>query len=280
MVSRDLSALAGIQYAGSGGSARDCQTAVMRFVQFGDHIAKAYILTAGSRHGLLLQSLGGSLTGIKPGLSSGYGGTGPSALSCCLQILEAHGADIAEYRVSDEFLERLEKSALARADIELIEGASPEMPPPWHDYILERDQLRDSVEMLWRDFPPVIPYGIVDPRLTDVAISFWLDPDARLMTGYRRLEGIVRERTGLQLHGNRLFVQSFSGTTPVLQWVDALEGEGTARANLFIAAFGAHRNPRAHREQRLALGGALSELLLLNHLYLLERSAVPSSPGR
>ena len=47
----------------------------------------------------------------------------------------------------------------------------------------------------------VVPFAIVDGRLVDLALSFWEEPDHRLVTGYRRLEDIVRERTGLQEHG-------------------------------------------------------------------------------
>jgi hypothetical protein len=40
----------------------------------------------------------------------------------------------------------------------------------------------------------------------------------------------------------------------------------------------AHRNPRAHRDVTTHATEALSELMLLNHLYRLETEAVPVTP--
>jgi len=44
--------------------------------------------------------------------------------------------------------------------------------------------------------------------------------------------------------------------------------------NLFTGAFGAHRNPRAHKELTSQNEELLAEFLLLNHLYRLERDTV------
>jgi hypothetical protein len=148
----------------------------------------------------------------------------------------------------------------------------------WEDYIDERDWMGRSEGTLWREFPPVIPFAIMDRRLADVVLSFRDNPDASLMTGYRRLEGIVRERTGVSDHGQKLFAQAFNGQSSPLCWAGATEAEAFARFNLFTAVFGAHRNPRAHREQGAGVEHALSELLLLNHLYLLESEAIERAP--
>jgi hypothetical protein len=127
---------------------------------------------------------------------------------------------------------------------------------------------------LWREFPSVVPFSVVDSRLFDLAISFAENPDEKLLTGYRRLEDIVRERTGLDEHGARLFTKAFLDSGAKLQWKALDVGERTGRANLFIAAYMAHRNPRAHRELRNDLASHLTEFLLLNHLYRLEKESV------
>src|SRR5690242_13433450 len=53
--SQELEVLAGIQYAGIGGSSKDCQDAVLRFLQFGTRVTEAAILSAASDHCLLLR---------------------------------------------------------------------------------------------------------------------------------------------------------------------------------------------------------------------------------
>jgi hypothetical protein len=50
-------------------------------------------------------------------------------------------------------------------------------------------------------------------------------------------------------------------------------GERTGRANLFVGAYLAYRNPRAHHEKKPDKREQLSEFLLLNHLYKLQREA-------
>jgi hypothetical protein len=57
------------------------------------------------------------------------------------------------------------------------------------------------------------------------------------------------------------------------------EGERNGRMNLFIGAYMAYRNPRAHRESKDRLGAALAEFLLLNHLYMMEKQSIEDNAG-
>ena len=57
------------------------------------------------------------------------------------------------------------------------------------------------------------------------------------------------------------------------QWTGMNSGEKAGRGNLFSGAYGAHRNPRAHRELKSEHAEQLREFLLLNHLYHLEKEA-------
>lgn len=98
-------------------------------------------------------------------------------------------------------------------------------------------------------------------------------PDESLLRAYRRLEDIARKRTGLDEHGVKLFSQAFVGPAAKLGWRDIDAGEQVGRGNLFTAAFMAYRNRRAHRELEDDLYGQLGEFLLLNHLYVLEKSS-------
>ena len=273
--------LAGIEYAGIGGSTQDCQDAVLRLIQFGTRIVRVAILTASRDHCLLLTVNDGDRVAIKSGFTSGYGGGGPHGFSCVLQVLERHGAEIEEYEVDSAFLDRLDRSALSKDDLEALENSKPRRPSKWHDYIDKKhfEQAKDGT--LWHDeFPSVIPFAIVDSRIMDLALDFWTNPDSSLLDGYRRLEDIVRKRAGISHPGTKLFSQAFNPSGGALTWKDADDGELAGRMQLFIGTYAAHRNPRAHREPKGRSAELLREFLLLNHLYALEKDATPNPDAK
>ncbi|SRR5712692_697795 len=269
--------LAGIEYSGLAGISQDCQDAVMRLLQYGDRITRARILSCSNEHCLLLTVNVGDLIAVKSGFGSGYLGEGSHAFSYVLRLLDAHGAEIEEYEVDDDVIERLDRSSLTQSDIDKLDAAHPVRPTRWHNYVFEKDWENEKSGALWKEFHPVIPFAIIDSRIIDLAISFWEGPDDRLLTGYRRLEDIVRLRTGVDEHGAKLFSQAFQGTEAKLGWKDLDSGEQAGRGLLFTGVYMAYRNPRAHRELKDYANEQLAELLLLNHLYLLEKE---SSEGR
>jgi hypothetical protein len=271
---------AAIEYAGVSGASKECQDAVLRLIQWGDRITRVRILSCGRDHSLLLTINAGDLVAVKSGFRSGYGGEGPHRFSYVLQVLDCHGTEIEEFDASQDLLARIDESAMTRADLARLDAARPHCPHRWHDYVFEdhHDKARNGT--LWHcEFPPVVPFALIDSRIMDLALSFWDGPDDKLMLGYRRLEDLVRERTGIAQHGTKLFSKAFSVSDGLLTWTDANDGERTGRMNLFAGTYAAHRNPRAHTE----LGGnaeeLLAEFLLLNHLYRLERDAVVSTPS-
>ncbi len=268
---------AGIEYLGLARISQACQEAVIRRVQYGEKIAQALILTSAGTHCLLLGNGIGDQAAVKSGFASGYGGEGPNAFSYVLQLLDAHGTEIEEVEVEPELLDRLDDSALTVADLHLINTARPVRPLTWYRYILDDDRNSDKHGRLWREFQPVIPFAIIDPRLIDVALGFWDDPDAKLVTGYRRLEDVIREHTGLTGHGTALLSTAFLGDKSPLCWESVSENEQKGRGMLFTAAFMAHRNPRAHQELKADAEAQLRELLLLNHLFVLQREATSRS---
>lgn len=275
---KKINLLAGMQYLGLSGLSQECQDAVMRLLQYGDRITHARILTCSNEHCLLLTVNVGDLIAVKSGFGSGYQGAGSRTFSFVLQLLEAHGADIEEYEVCHDLIERLDMSALTTADIADLETARPVRPSRWYDYVFEEHWEQKESGVLWKEFKPVIPYAIIDSRITDLAIRFWDGPDDCLLTGYRRLEDIVRERTGLDEHGAKLFSQAFQVATAKLVWKDLDSGEQDGRASLFTAAYKAYRNPRAHRELERHPNEQLAEFLLLNHLYLLVKESCERIP--
>ena len=264
----------GIQYMGLPGITQECLDGVMRLIQYDDKINQCRILTADNDHALLLTINPGDLVAIKSGFGSGYSGEGSRKFSYALTLLEALKVDIDEYNVGSWMLKRLDNNALTETDIESLEEMRPVRPQQYHDYIEDRhyDWLKEG--KLWKEFRQIVPLSLIDYRITDLAITFWDNPDEKLMTGYRRLEDEVRKRTRLTEHGSRLFNQAFNPSTPKLKWEGLGNGEQSARANLFNSVYGVHRNPRAHKESDKYNPDQLSEFLLLNHLYLLERESV------
>ncbi len=270
---------AGIQYHGIAGASDDCEAAALRLLTAGGELARALILTSGRNHAFLLFNAVGDPIAIKSGFASGYGGAGPTALSRVLEFLHAHSVEIDEAEVTESVLERLDNSALTLADLDAVEHGERVRPGRWgNDYI--RDNERDSGHdrTLWATLPAVMPYALLDPRLVDLALGFEADADAILNRCYRRLEDIVRERTGLKQHGVKLFSAAFEGDAPPLGWEVPDPSEGTGRALLFKSVYLAYRNPRAHRE--LTRGQHMAEFLLLNQLFRLEAEAVgPAGVG-
>jgi hypothetical protein len=260
-----------IEYVGQPGITKPCQDAVLRLLQFGEKIQKVLILTCDQEHGLLITISPGDLIAVKSGFASGYGGEGPRRFSYILTLLKSFGFDseIEECEVKKDIMERLDRSALTVKDLKIIQTSKPIRPTRFFDYILE-DHFDIESDEPWHEFPPVIPFAIVDSRIRDLAIDFWEDPDQRLMTGYRRLEDIVRAQTGLKEGGSGLFSKTLLGNKPILYWKNIDKAESIGRANLFVGSYMAHRNPRAHHEEVWDAGELLSEFLLLNHLYRLQ----------
>ena len=268
------SSLAGLQYGGLAGVSRECQAAVLRHLQYGDRVTRARILSSTHDHCFLLTINTGELVAIKSGFTSGYAGEGPRTFSYVLRLLDAYDVEFEEYQVSQDLIDRLDQSALTEQDLAFLEAARPGRSNRVYDYILPDHWDCEDIGGLWREFPFAIPFAVIDSRITDLAITFWQRPDEKLMTGYRRLEDIVRARIGADEYGAKLFSVAFVGPTSKLRWTDVDGGEQTGRASLFTGTFMAYRNPRAHREPANRPDKQLTEFLLLNHLFVLERDAV------
>ena len=250
----------------------------MRMIHYRDDITHARILSHNCQHCFLLTVNVGDIVAVKAGFSSGYSGEGPRGFSYILQLLDAHGTEIDEFEVTANVIERVNTSALRQRDLDTIDRARPVRPQRWYDYILDERFEHGQYAKLWQEFDPVIPLAIVDERITDLAMRFFQAPDDCLVKGYRRLEDFVRKRIASQQHGLRLFQQAFLGAPPILSWPGASTAEQAAYCSLFTGAYGAFRNPRAHRELPSDSHDQTREFLLLNHLFCLERSAIESDP--
>lgn len=269
--------LAAIEYHGSEGITQNCLRAIARLIQFGDPVREAKLVShvdsTGGAHGFLLVDDVGHVVGIKSGFSSGYNGEGPNGLSTALQLLTRHEVEIYEYRVSEDFIARLDASCLTNNDIEVLDERSYIRPPRWRDYIHDYEQEEAWPRHLARQFPPIVPFNIIDARIFDLAIELPSSPDGVLTTAYRRLEDVIRSRTGLTESGSKLFAKALVSEESILHWDDRDKAEHVGKANLFVSVFNAFRNPRAHRELSSSPSELLREFLLINELFVLESKA-------
>jgi hypothetical protein len=272
-----------IEYLGMTGATRPCVDGVVAVLHSNVVLERAWILTHFSNddfrspsHGLLLQHDDGDLIAIKAGFSSGYGGEAPTGFSQVIQLLTLHGVPITEVEVDDDFMNHLDEASLTSTDIANLESKRASSRRVY-DYVIERDRGWRSEELAWRTFSPVIPFAAVPPSLIDLAVNFWADPDQRLLTGYRRLEDRIRERCASKLHGQKLMSLAFRGDNAALLWDQLDPGEREGRASLFVGAFQAFRNRRAHRICRDSKSELLQELMLLCLLFSWESEAVENS---
>ena len=170
MSNRDL---AGIQYWAEDGITQECLDAIMRSLQYDDHISDVKILTDEDRYCLLLTIGEFDLAAIKSGFSHGYSGEGPRGFSLALALFEAHKIPMSEYIVSKDIIERINKSSMTVGDLEKIKATKPVHPIRIYDYIDTDDYNGIRAGTLWKKFRPVIPFAIIDPRIMDLAITFW-----------------------------------------------------------------------------------------------------------
>lgn len=140
--------LAGIEYYGTSGITACCLRALTMAIQAGDKIEKAYLLSdfdtksSCGTHCFLLFTEFSDPIAIKSGFASGYGGEGPRGLSSALQILIRHNIDIEEYAVDKSLIERVDRSCLTQADLNMLEKQCPVQPTRYYDFILLRDDHR------------------------------------------------------------------------------------------------------------------------------------------
>lgn len=124
-----------VQYVGVADRTQSCLDAVRRFVQFRDWLSSATLLTCHDRHGFLLQHEIEGLIAVRAGLTSGYRGEGPRALSRAITLLQHHRIDLDEVEVGHQFLRRLDEGKLTSRDIAQIQAMPRIRPMRLFDYV-------------------------------------------------------------------------------------------------------------------------------------------------
>lgn len=279
----DYAELAGIQYMGLAGISASCSKAVQLLLASDEKVTKALLLSASGSHAFLL-NLGETdyeeWVAIKSGFSSGYIGEGPRTLSETLALLEAFDVSVEEVAVDPHLLQRLDQSALTIKDVEFVTQAVPVRPRRLHDYFAHSDFGYANQSLAIRRLHTAMPWGSLDSRLYDLAKGFESNPDHALMAGFRRLEEAVRSRVGKDVSEAKVFASAFLGEKPCLTWMGITTAERISRGNLFVGAYGAFRNPRAHKELSQDRVTQLSEFMTLNLLFRLEAAAIDYFPTK
>ncbi len=209
---------------------------------------------------------------VKGGFSSGYNGEGLRGYAFVLNLLRNYTDSINEYIISKSVFERISNSSLTVKDLEYINSIKPVRPNRWYD---SAHLYKDRKRSIFSEFPLTIPMALLDPRLIELALDFKKNPDNAIMGAYRKLESIVKERTGLNNEsGVKLFAKAFQGDDSILCWENLDSGESKGRASLFTSVYMAYRNNRAHQEPRHNISDDIREFMLVNQLLFLESEAV------
>lgn len=187
-------------------------------------------------------------------------------------MLRRYTDNINEYIVPKSIFERISSSSLTVKDLEYINSIDRVSPARWYD---SAHFYKEGDRNIFSEFPLVIPMALLDTRLIELALDFNENPDNAIMSAYRKLESIVRERTGLEHESStKLFAKVFQGDNSILYWGNLDSGESKGRASLFSSVFMAYRNNRAHQEPRHNLSDDIREFMLINQLFVLEGEAM------
>ena len=263
-----------VDYLGDAGITETCLFSLRNLIQTHADLSYALLLTNEQSHAFILKDLNENYYIIRGGFTSGYSGEGPKGLAKALTTLRKHRIETEEILVSTKLLNRLNSSSLSDQDIDFIFQQKIIRPIRLHDYIYPFENEIAQTFKLKRYYPLELPYSIIDERIFDLALLFKQDPDSALTKAYKRLEDIVRTRTGINEHSTKLFAQVFQGEDTILTWDVPDSAEIKGRVNLFTGAYMAFRNARAHREKDENLIHQYREFLLINELYLLEAEAI------
>jgi len=263
-------------YLGEDGVTETCLYSLFNLLQTHADLSYALLLTNNQFHAFIIKDKSNSYYIIRSGFTSGYPGEGPKGLAKALTILNKHQIETEEIVVTLKLMSKLNNSSLSDNDIDFIFKEKIIRPIRLQDYVYPFEHTITKTSNLKRYYPLELPYSIIDDRIFDLALLFKQDPDSALTKAYKRLEDIIRLRTGINEHSTKLFAQVFQGENALLTWDVPDTAEIKGRINLFTGSYMAFRNARAHREKDENLVHQYREFLLINELYLLESEAKPT----
>ena len=205
-----------VEYLGDAGITLSCLQSLCKTLQTHSDLTTALLLTNDQVHAFLLKDDSGTYYVIRSGFTSGYSGEGPKGLAKALALLSKHRIETEEILIPTKLLNRLNNSSLNDQDIDFIYQQKIIRPIRLHDYIypFENEVTQTTKSKCY--YPLELPYSIIDDRIFDLALLFKQDPDSALTKAYKRLEDIIRTRTGIHEHSTKLFAQAFQGENALL----------------------------------------------------------------
>jgi len=261
-----------LEYVGMDGYSLPCSEAVKRLLLSGHRFEDAIIVThARHEHAFLLYEMGDPRFVVLSGFSSDSG-EGSSTFRRVAGLLIAFGARLDEADADDRTWSRLGEGKLTNEDVHrLRRGDSSNTGLRF----LGISQPSISSAAVLDEFTPSVPWGILDSRIADLALSLFRDSESVLRDGFARLEDSIRKKSGPADTGRDFLNRAFRGPGSTLTWPGVSQSEADGRAQLFLGAFQAYRNPLAHGASAADSGEreALSAFMLLNHLFRLEEAA-------
>jgi hypothetical protein len=262
-----------LEYVGHDGYSQPCVNAVIRLLLAGERFEEAIVVTHDQHeHALILYSSGDPRYAVRWGFTSNSG-EGSAAFKKVASVLSAFGARLEESEADDRLWRRFTDGRLTHEDLHRLRRCDGAKHGLRFLGIL-RSGLPDAATL--DQFPLSMSWSIVDARIADLALALYQDPLSALREGYARLEATIRRRARVTFHGKELIAAAFRGRASALHWAGLTQTEADARAELFLAAFKAYRNPLAHGASRTSgkKGQELSEFMLLNRLFRLEGESV------
>jgi len=226
--------VANMQYHGEYGVTQTCIDAVVRILQAGGWITKAILLTHKDTHCIYLQLAEHEDVLVRPGFASGYLGEGAAGLAIVLLMLKDHRIDVEEVLVSAGFMTRAAESRLTRADVARIDSCRAVRPHRLSDYTWKVLDARGGGRACVRkQYPLLPPFGLLDPRLRELALQLQSDPDAAISKAFRLLEESVCRRCDFQgVFGRKVFERAFLGIESKLTWPALHPNEVKGRAEV------------------------------------------------
>lgn len=265
-----------VEYHGSERTTQSCLDAISRMLAAQIWLQRAVLLTCDQKHAFFLDVANSHPVFIRSGFTSGYPGEGPAGLGKAILMFRRFNVEVEELLVSESLLDRINRGGVTYPDVDLISQGHFVRPIRTYDYVhFGLSGRGDHEAAIKAQFPPSIPWFALDDRLVDLAVMLTADPDKAVFEAFRRLESTVVRRCGFPVGtaGIDVFQKAFRGSGAILGWPGASATEAEGRAMLFVAAFQAYRNPRAHRDVQHDLVRTYREFYLINELFQLEREA-------
>jgi len=266
-----------ISYIGDGSSI-GCSEAIIDCLCRGDKPERAVILSSEGNdknekeHGFFLcfEMIGWFV--VSPGYASGYGGGGPTEFSKVLSLLDQIFENMFEIELDKEAFSRLTNHKLLGSDIDEMRKPIPFFGSKvsMRNYILEGDYDRAYDLSILEDYDARLPLTLIHPDLTRISLNLMADPFGSMREVCAVVEQAVRDLSGLNQSGTKLFDSALAPRVGKLRLKDCDDhGEQAGLQFLSKGFYQLHRNPLMHNSSnslKWTTKGFVSELLIASHL--------------